>query len=373
MAVLVVVAISARREAEHQRAEAEGQIEFMLTDVRNRLRGVGDLGIMQAVNARALAYYERQGAPADLPADSLLRRARVLLAIGEDELTHGRMAPALTAFQEARRTTLELLGRAPDDPERQLQYARSEYWIGRYHELRREWAPAQRQYLLFAAKTEELLAVQPDNPTYLTEAAWAAIDLGNLHLSGTRDYAAAQRSYEKAIRWFERAIVLRPGDEDAPRVLANAYAYLADSFYLREMWTQSLAARERQYELAERLHRAYPNRLDYAFRLATAQRGITRSLDKVGDRDRARRELFQAFQWSRLLTGSDPNNTEWQLFRAIVDCDLLFLNLGAPPNQDPARLRQDFHGIAGALTAQNNPRVSEISRCVTALAPPRNG
>lgn len=367
MAVLAALAITARQEAERQRAEAEGQIEFMLTDLRNRLRGVGSIEVMQAVNSRAFAYYTRQGDLSSLPADSLLRRARILKAIGEDELTHGRFGPAFNVFLDARRTTAEQLSRAPDDPERQLEHARSEYWIGRVHELRREWEQARIQYGRFSEMAERLLAREPNNPTYLTEAAWGALNLGNLHLSGTGNAAAAQRYYEKAVRWFERALVLRPEDQDAPRVLANAYAYLADSFFLQNMWSQSLAARQRQYDLAERLYRAHPNRLDYAFRLATAQRGITRSLEKVGNRDRARRELFQAFQWSRLLTAQDPNNSEWQLFRAIVDCDLLYMGLGDPQGESLPALRRDFLMIAEGFERERNPRISEIARCVTAI------
>src|SRR5688572_538119 len=57
MGALALVAISARREAERQRAEAEGLVEFMLTDLRERLRAVGSLDAMGAVNDRALAYY----------------------------------------------------------------------------------------------------------------------------------------------------------------------------------------------------------------------------------------------------------------------------------------------------------------------------
>jgi tetratricopeptide (TPR) repeat protein len=368
MAVLALVAIGARQEAERQRAEAEGQIEFMLTDLRDRLWGYGSVRVMQAVNAQALAYYGRQGNLDGLPADSLLRRARVLKAIGEDELTHGRADPALAAFLEARRTTAAQLAQAPDDPERQLEHARSEMWIGRVYEARREWGPAQQQYRLFAIATEALLAREPDNPVYLNEAAWSALNLGNLYLSGTPDYAAAQRHYEQAIHRFERAIVVQPSDADAPRVLANAYAYLADSFYMRRMWGQSLAARERQYHLVERLQRTQPDNVEYGFRLAAAQRGITRSLYQLGDRARARAELLRAFGWARQLTARDPANAEWRLFRAMVDCDFIFLGLGDPPGETQAGLRRDFHAIANALTAERNPRVSEISRCVAAMA-----
>src|SRR5690606_41301049 len=77
MGVLTALALEARAEAERQRAEAEGLVEFMLTDLGDRLEGVGRLDVLDAVSDRVLAYYEGQ----DLdrwPADSLERRARGL-------------------------------------------------------------------------------------------------------------------------------------------------------------------------------------------------------------------------------------------------------------------------------------------------------
>src|SRR5690606_36295720 len=57
LTTLLVFAINARDEAEQQRQEAEGLIEFMLTDLRTRLQGVGRLDVLESVNERALAYY----------------------------------------------------------------------------------------------------------------------------------------------------------------------------------------------------------------------------------------------------------------------------------------------------------------------------
>ena len=105
MAALALVALNARNEAQRQRAEAEGLIEFMLTDLRDRLRGVGRLDVMTAVNRRALAYYGGQQALGGISPASLERRARVLHAMGEDDFTRGNLDAALVAFREAHRTT----------------------------------------------------------------------------------------------------------------------------------------------------------------------------------------------------------------------------------------------------------------------------
>ena len=139
MAVMSVIAIQARNEAERQRSAAEGLVEYMHTDLRGALRGVGRLDLMAAVNARAMAYYEDQGDPADLAAESLERRARILHAMVEDETTrvNGDLDLAASTAAAAHRTTALLLKAEPDNADRLFAHAQSQYWVGRVFEIGR--------------------------------------------------------------------------------------------------------------------------------------------------------------------------------------------------------------------------------------------
>ncbi len=74
-------AIEQRDEADRQRAEADGLIEFMLTDLRDKLEPVGRLDALDVVGERALEYYANQNL-ASLDPDSLGRRSRALLSGG---------------------------------------------------------------------------------------------------------------------------------------------------------------------------------------------------------------------------------------------------------------------------------------------------
>jgi len=365
-AALALVALDARREAERQRAEAEGLIEFMLTDLREKLRGnVGQLDVMQTVNRRALAYYADQEELRRLRAESLERRARVLHAMGEDDVARGDLAAALRAFQEAHRVTAEQLARAPNDPDRIFAHAQSEYWVGRIFELRREWPSSQRQYAAYARAAERLIRIDPSNADYMMEMGWGALNNGIVQLNGLANSAEAQRLFERSVRWFTRAAAARPGQLTILREQANAYGWLADSYFSRERWRESLNARRRQYLLTERIYAADPSSPEGTYRLAIAQRSIGRLSALVGDAELVVPSLESAYRGAWRLTQQDPENAEWQLFRAKVECDMLrYLPQGQRSNL-AISLRRSVHRIARQLAVARNPRTAELAHCLS--------
>ena len=130
---LSIAALQAQREAERQRAE--GIIEFMLTDLRERLHSVGRLDALMVVNDRAMNYYRDQGDLDDLSDESLERRARIFQAMGEDDIACGSLPAARRKFQEAHRTTTALLNDDPERPEWIFVHSQSEFWIGQVDQL----------------------------------------------------------------------------------------------------------------------------------------------------------------------------------------------------------------------------------------------
>jgi len=367
MAVLAVVALQARREADRQRAEAEGLIEFMHTDLREQLRGVGRLDIMDAVNQRALAFYARQEVENSTP-DGLAMRARVIHTIGEDNLARGNTNVAISRFREAYEVTALLFAQYPNDPEIIFAHGQSEYWMGYLDQLQRRWPQAGQRYARYAALAHRLIDIAPDNPDYMLEMAWGASNLGVYQRDGLGNPVAAQAFFETAVHWFEGALRARPRTRDA-RDLANAYGDLADSFYVRLMWRESLGARFHAYRIYQRLRRSDPTNAEFAYRVAIAGRSIARLFDRLGDPASERPYLLDAYEGSRRLTTRDPNNAEWLLLKTKIECDLLAANPAVRAGIPAEGTARSIRAAASALEAQGNPRVSEIRICLGRLRP----
>jgi hypothetical protein len=365
MALLTAIALNARAEAQRQRAEAEGLVEFMLTDLRRELSKVGRLDVMAAVNERALSFYAAQ--ERSDPKSASVVRARVDQTIGEDLLTRGYADQALRRFQAAHTLTSGLMRQGSNNPKTIFAHAQSEYWIGRIYELRREWPEAEGQYKRFSQLTDKLQATDPSNPEYMSQVAWAAVDLGNVQMNGLHDAARAEQAYRKAILWFGRAVAARPTDTRAKLALANAYGWLADSYFMRGQWPGSLTARLAQYRLVAREVRLDPSNMENAYRLALAQRGAARSYIKLQNIEQGAQLMHAAHLTSTRLTKHDPANAEWLLFSAFMGCELYFGKSPLPPGVSRPRLREEIRSADAKLRAQGNPRASEFSNCVDAL------
>src|SRR5690349_22024320 len=74
---LAVVAIQARDSAREQRRQAEGLIEFMVGDLRDKLEPIGKLSVLDGVGSRVLAYYSNQDT-SKLSDESLVQRSKAL-------------------------------------------------------------------------------------------------------------------------------------------------------------------------------------------------------------------------------------------------------------------------------------------------------
>lgn len=269
----MIMAVQARYEAERQRASAEGLIEFMLTDLRERLKGVGRLDVLSAVNRRALSYYKQQDVD-ELPVESLERRARILLAMGEDDEQRGDLKRALAQFEQAARTTGALLEQQPDDPQRIFNHAQSEFWVGLIAWRNQRIDPAQKAFERYEDLAFSLIEKDSLNPDWLMEAGYAASNLGTLLLRDRGDAVAAEKRFRASLGLFQTALRLKPGEEGIRWDISDSHGWMADSYRAQGRYADALAERKRQQAILRGLIADYPKNVRYQRHELTSDFGI---------------------------------------------------------------------------------------------------
>ena len=277
LAAMLVVALRARAEADRQRAEAEGMVEFMLTDLRERLKGTGSPTIMAAVNERALKYYSQQDL-ATLPDASLDRRARVLHAMGEDDEHLGRFPAALEKYKEAWRITGAVLSRHPRNPEAIFAHAQSEYWVGEAAWQQGDLATTEMHWRGYLAQAEALERSEPGRSRAQMELGFAHGNICELTARKDADPGKALPDCTAASTFFRRAEAASPGDARIALALANRLGWQAD-LELRAMHADvAIALRSEEAAILDRLLRSDPGNSTYQERRLWPEVGKAKAL-----------------------------------------------------------------------------------------------
>lgn len=231
-------------EAQTQRTQAEGLIEFMLGDLRKKLEPVGRLDVLDAVGEQALGYYNAQDL-ARSDADSLGRRARALHLMGEIAEKRGKMSEAEQLFRQAADSTGELLARDPRNTQRLFDHAQSSYWVGYAAWQLGRIEIARLNFERYRDLALELTRMDPAKPEWRVETAHAEQNLGVLLL---RDHAPRQ-----AIQHFERARAtwqeLQSWHDAMRAELANTLGWLASAQEVLGQFDASIASHHTKLQL----------------------------------------------------------------------------------------------------------------------------
>ena len=322
---LLVAAVRARAEAERQQAEAEGLIEFMLTDLRGRLKGVGRLDVMNAVNARAMDYYSDQSLAA-LPDQSLERRARILHAMGEDDEARGDKAAARAKFAEAHRTTSAIAARRPGDPESLFAHAQSEYWLGYMAYRKKDYTRAETHFRGYVKLADGMASLRPGNVRYVREQGYAQSNLCALALTpSAKNLKLAGEACAANVVAKEKVAKLSASDGSAWADLANGFGWLGDA---HNASGSRLNARRAYLAAANAVNRAVeldPQNLDYRDVWVTRQFSLAELEREEGRHDAALRRLKEARQTVADMVGRDPDNQLWRERLAQIERKLASL------------------------------------------------
>jgi hypothetical protein len=321
MGVLTAVAVQARREADRQRAEAEGLVEYMLTDLREKLKGVGRLDVMTDVNERAFKHYQSQDL-ASLPPDALERRARTLHAMGEDDESRNDHKNALLKFREAERTTAALLKAAPNDPERVFDQAQSVFWLGGVDYQQGRLTDAIEKWREYRELALRMIALSPGSTKYRLELAYADSNFCYVPLNNP-NHAGAIKACTTALADIQNAASHPDANytnREAHRVLTsqlmNSLSQLSDAYRMNNNLTAARLELKIEENLLDHELAADPKNKDLKDYWIIVQRDYAHMDERQGNWSEAEVTLERAIAAANQMVKFDPSNAEWAQFRS---------------------------------------------------------
>jgi len=223
----------------------------MLTDLKDKLEGVGRLDALQVVGDKAASYYEAYDL-SDHDDDALGRRARVFHYLGEIQDKLGKLDEAESYFQRAYAATEYLLERDPDNTDRIFEHAQSAYWVGYVPYSQGDYKGAELHFTKYQNLAKTLVTIESENLTWQLENAHAFTNLGSLKLH-TGEPQDAINYFSKAIPGFKINAEAKADDFYALLDLANAYSWLGNSYFRYSHLQKARKMHEKQLKIYDKM------------------------------------------------------------------------------------------------------------------------
>jgi eukaryotic-like serine/threonine-protein kinase len=295
--------------ADARRQQAEGLIDFMLGDLREKLTPLGRLDVLGDVGAQAVAYFA--ALPEDVFSDSELQsRSRALYQIGEVRLNEGNSTDAVVAFRESLRLAQALSTRAPDDLDLLFGLSQSHFWVGYAAWQNRELDAAEPEFQSYLSIAERLVAHQPDNDDYRMELGYAHSNLGSL-LEARGDLEGAARAFRLTLEVKEALVSRTPDNIDWLGELAETHNTLAVVHYRMGDYRDAVAAHERELAIKRQILERDPTHSYWRFRYSAGLSRASGALLAMGDVAGAVTRLTAAMSTLDSLVAHDPANAGW--------------------------------------------------------------
>ncbi|MCV2350765.1 serine/threonine-protein kinase [Paucibacter sp. Y2R2-4] len=305
LSVSIGVALRQGQEAQAQRAQAEGLIEFMLGDLRKKLEPVGRLDVLDAVGEKALGYYAAQQT-GRLDADALGQRARALHLMGQIAQQRGKLDEASRMYDAAAGSTAELLQRAPKDGQRIYDHAQSVFWLGEAAWRQGQTDEAEKQFKRYLELAEQLGPLATGKPDWLAERANAGSNLGVLQVQSGKAEAALQ-SFQKALAVYQE---LSPSQPDLQIEVVNTLGWIANAQKTLGNYVEAIQAERAKLTALSQIPGAANDR-QLQLLEANSHHEISRSQFFLGQTEAARLASEQAVARLQALSQVDKGNLEW--------------------------------------------------------------
>jgi tetratricopeptide (TPR) repeat protein len=304
---LAVTAIEARDAARDQRRQAEGLVEFMLGDLKDKLEPIGKLDVLDGVGSRVLDYYSKQDTK-QLSDVGLAQRSKALTLMGQISRDRGELNRAEALYRQAYAGTAEEVSRKPNDPQRIYDHAQNAFYISDIAFRRGDlgtYVAASREYKRLA---DRMVALDPNNMKWRMETNYADFNLG-IALYDQRHFRDAAQQFGTALATMQALASADPTNDTYQSGVADALTWVASAQEADGRLDQAVQTRKQYVALLERL---LPREgADARFRLIQGHRDLGSLYAQQGKGDLALQEFNAAVAEGEKLLALDATNAKW--------------------------------------------------------------
>ena len=359
-ALFGLLASQARNEAEHRREEALQLSDFMLVDLADKLRPLGNLKLLSGISIKALAQLERQP-EAQARTEDLINRSRALRTVGEVMMEEAKLKEAKSAFVRADQAAGSAVERAPRSAEAIAERGIAAYWLGYYHYRQVQLNEARRHWATYLQTSEQLIRLDPQNKDWQIELSYALNNLGAV----ARDQghiAEALAYFRRSARLKANVLSTRPQDAALRYDLADTLSWISSGDESEGRLQAAAAGYAEQIAMLRTLVAGKPDALVWERRLATSLLFSSRLAVSQGRLGDARAQIDESIARLSAVTAREPGNKVW-----VRDLALAHIEAG-----EMAVMRGDrgLYVPHASDRGKTDPGDEGLGRCFAGIAAP---
>jgi eukaryotic-like serine/threonine-protein kinase len=311
-----VAADQAAKRATLASDEAQKLINFMTLDLRDKLKPIGRLDLLDDVNKRVMSYYDHLVGNDSSP-QIQLQRSLALINYGDILKDRGDFAGALASYNDALAIQRGLVTRDQKNVEWQRRLSMSLVRIADLLNVQGNIVSALTDYREALQIREKLSAQEPDNGSLQLDLSWGLEKLGGaLYEQGNVEDAL--KCYQQSLSLRENLVKKDPSNSSLQLWLSTSYLHIGDLLRLRGDLEGALRNLRSGLAIMQKLVSAEPDNADLQQYLLRCFHNIGDVLSAQGDSTGALDSYRQSLAIIQALAARDPSNTAWKHDYAIA-------------------------------------------------------
>jgi eukaryotic-like serine/threonine-protein kinase len=317
MSLVAVYAVLQAREAkkqtkaaEYARDQADGLINFMLYDLRDRLQPIGRLDVLDDVAKKAKEYLDRL--PKELVTASRLEQQAVLRNnLGDVLVLQGKLAEALGVYQQGLALAKRLAEQDKTNSGWQRDLLRSYWRVGDVLQTQGKLPEALNVYQQVMAIAKSLAEQDKTNTEWQRDLSLSYNGVGSV-LQTQGKLPEALDAYQQGLALAKRLAEQDKSNSGWQRDLSVSLNRIGEVLAAQGRLAEALDAYQQGLKIRQSL--ADQDKTNSGW-----QRDLVVSYNNVGDVLAAQGDLIgalngyrDAFAISEMLAKRDPSNVDWQ-------------------------------------------------------------